>query len=111
MLRRLALYFAAVALLPCAFAQEFRATVNGHITDPSGTGIPNAKVTVRNAATNEIFNAESTSSGDYTVPFLKPGMYTVTAEVTGFKSQVRENIEARVADRVTVDFQMQVGDV
>ena len=42
---------------------------------------------------------------------LLPGKYRVTAEATGFKRAVRENIELRVNDRLTVDFTLEVGDL
>jgi hypothetical protein len=93
------------------FAQEFRATITGHISDPTGAGVPNAAVTVTNTATNEQLTAVSSSAGDYSVPFVKPGNYSVTIEAAGFKKQVRDDLVARVGDRVTVDFAMAIGDV
>src|SRR5690349_16747235 len=76
-----------------SFAQEFRATLSGRVSDASGAGVPNAKVTVHNVSTNEDFTAQTGEDGNYTVPFLIPGRYTVTAEAAGFKRQTRENIE------------------
>ena len=45
--------FAAFACGALALAQEFRGTVTGQVTDPTGAGVPNAKVTVQNLQTNE----------------------------------------------------------
>ncbi|HWR50866.1 MAG TPA: carboxypeptidase-like regulatory domain-containing protein, partial [Bryobacteraceae bacterium] len=99
---------AALATLTLC-AQEFRATITGRVTDASGSAVPAAKVSVTNTATNETSLAASSVTGDYTVPFLKPGRYSVSIEAAGFKKFIREDIEARVNDRVTVDAAMEVG--
>src|SRR5689334_6207727 len=80
----------ATVLIASAFAQEFRATLNGRVTDATGSGVPDAKVTATNVQTNEAASATTGGDGDYTIPFLKPGVYNVRAEVTGFKSAVQE---------------------
>src|SRR5579884_2029609 len=95
----------------CLFAQEFRGTINGRVTDPTGTGIPNAKVTVKNTATNEQSTANTGDAGYYTVPFLIPGRYNISVEAAGFKQESRDNIEVRVNDHITLNFEMQVGAV
>lgn len=92
-------------------AQEFRGTINGRITDATGAAVPDVKVTITNVATGEQSQAVSTNVGGYTVPFLRPGRYNVSAESAGFKRVLREDIEVRVGDAVTVDLEMQVGDV
>ncbi|MDQ6758599.1 MAG: carboxypeptidase-like regulatory domain-containing protein [Acidobacteriota bacterium] len=92
-------------------AQEFRATITGRVTDPVGTGVPGAKVTVQNTATNEQLSTTTSADGDYTVPFLVPGRYNVNIEAAGFKQETRNNIEVRVSDKVSVNFTMQIGAV
>src|SRR5689334_15851725 len=89
--------------------QEFRATLVGQVTDPSQAGISDAKVTATNTATNEKSQAVTSADGNYTIPFLVPGKYNVSVEKAGFKTTSRENIELRVADKVTVNLQMEVG--
>jgi hypothetical protein len=54
-------------------AQEFRATISGHVFDASGAAVPNAKIQAVNEATNETATATSDTSGSYTIPFLRPG--------------------------------------
>jgi hypothetical protein len=103
--------FAVLLISSISLAQEFRATLNGQVTDASGSGVPNAKVTAKNNATNEAATAVTGANGDYTLPFLKPGVYTITAETPGFKTATRNDIELRVADKVTVDFAMEVGAI
>lgn len=89
--------------------QEFRATVSGRVTDPNGASIPNANITVRNNATNETAAAVSSSEGNFTVPFLKPGTYTITIEATGFKKLVRDKQELQVGQTATINIVLEVG--
>lgn len=67
----------ARVLLPVLFpvlihAQEFRATITGRVTDASGGGVPDAKITAVNSKTNETAAATTGADGDYTIPLLKP---------------------------------------
>ena len=50
----------------------------------------------------------SSSEGAYTIPYLPPGLYRLTAELSGFKSFVRDNIELRMADRLAIEISMSV---
>lgn len=97
------------ALTPSARAQEFRATVNGRVTDPTGAAIPNATVTVRNTATNENVVVTTNGEGNYTVPFLRPGVYNITVEAPGFKKFTRDQQPLQVSQVATINVQLEVG--
>ncbi len=102
----------ALALLPStASAQEFRATVTGAVADPSGAKIAGARVEIKNQGTGVTVSTVTTGEGTYTTPFLEPGRYSVTATVSGFKTQTKTNVELNVSDRQQIDFTMQVGGV
>ena len=105
----LALGALVCAVLVCG--QEFRGTITGTITDPSGTGIANAKVTVQNLATNEQQTQMTSEQGNYTIPFLTPGTYKVTVEAPGFQTTVRPTVELHTNDKLSVNFEMQIGQV
>ena len=62
-------------------AQEFRATVRGRVVDSSQGSVPGTMVVVRNQETNEVATATTNQEGSYTIPFLRPGIYTLTAEL------------------------------
>lgn len=95
----------------CVSAQEFRATISGRVLDASGASVPNAKIQVVNVANNETSNATSDSSGAYTVPFLRPGMYKLSVTAEGFKQFNRENITLEVGKIAGIDVALEVGAV
>src|SRR3954447_15296444 len=68
-----------------AYAQSDNANVNGVITDPSGSAVPNAKVTIKNQANGLTREANSNESGVYSIPTVPPGLYTMSVEAAGFK--------------------------
>ena len=51
----------------------------------------------------------TTSDGAYTIPFLRPGVYTVSAELTGFRKVSQANVQLEVGQTVAINFQLQLG--
>jgi len=90
-----------------AFAQE--ATVVGTVTDPTGAAIPNVSITITNSDTGQVRRVATNSEGQFVVPDLRIGNYTVRAEGSGFKTAERKDLKLQVGDRARVDFQMQMG--
>src|SRR5215213_934436 len=107
--------FAVVLLLLFAFvaagAQESRGTIAGNVTDQNGAALPGATVTIRNVETNVAGTATTNEEGAYSFPLLNPGKYTLTINAAGFADSTRENIEVRVAERLTLDVPMNVTGV
>jgi len=105
---------AALATLLFAIAlqaQESRGTILGRVTDASGAVVPTADVKAVSVATGVTVTAQTNESGNYSLPFLVAGFYTVSAEANGFKKFVRENVQVRVNDRVEVNMEMVLGSV
>ncbi len=94
-----------------ASAQEFRASISGHVTDSTGATVPQAKVQATNLATKEVSNATTDSAGSYTIPLLQPGMYKLTITATGFKQYVRDNISLAISQAAGIDAKLELGDV
>jgi hypothetical protein len=92
-------------------AQEFRATITGRILDGSGALITGATVKAVNTATNETNTATSDNSGVYSIPFLRPGQYTLTVTQTGFKTAVRSNITLAISQVAGIDITLDVGQL
>ena len=103
------IFVVAMAIASPVVAQEFRGTVTGTITDPAGAAVPNATVTIRNVGTNQTNTVTSNGEGGYIVPLLQPGRYTISVTGSGFKTSTRENVEVKVDDRISVDFQLEIG--
>ena len=93
------------------FGQEYRATIVGSITDPSGAAAANARVTALNTGTGVATPAQANAEGNFMIPFLLPGAYTLRVEHSGFKTLERGPIELSVNDRTRVDLQLEVGQV
>jgi hypothetical protein len=94
-----------------AVAQEARGTILGRVTDASGSLMPGAEVKATNVATGVVVAAKTNESGNYSLPYLVPGVYVVTAENAGFKKFIRDNVQVRVNDTVELNIPMAVGDV
>jgi len=100
-------------MLCCAglYAQDFRATLTGTVTDPSGAAIPNATVKATNIAVNATKEAKTTSEGVYTIPYLDPGVYVVEVSASGFQLMKRTDITLEVAMKLNLPIKMTVGQM
>src|SRR5690349_6823488 len=92
-------------------AQSVDATLKGLVTDTSGGAVPGIKVEAKNTGTNVVSATVTDSAGQYTIPFLKPGAYSVSVEAPGFKKFTRTGLSLNVGDTVEVDVPLQVGAV
>ncbi|MEO7407102.1 MAG: carboxypeptidase-like regulatory domain-containing protein, partial [Vicinamibacterales bacterium] len=94
-----------------AFAQQETATMTGAVRDPSGATMPKATVTVTNIRTNISVKTKTDDAGVYTIPSLRPGEYSVTAESPGFSKVVRTGVTLQVAQVARIDVTLQPGAV
>ncbi len=102
----------AVCLMPQpAAAQAVSGTILGTVRDGTGAAIPGASVTVTNAATGLTRTVISSSVGEYSAPQVPTGNYTVTAELTGFKTMTIANVHVGVDQKVKADLKLEVGTV
>ena len=99
----------ALAASPGLLAQESRGSISGTINDNSGGALPGVTVSAVSKQTNQATVAVTNDRGVYTLLYLQPGVYAVTAELTGFKKVLRDNVEVRVNDRIGIDLTMEIG--
>jgi hypothetical protein len=92
-----------------SLGQEYRGTISGMITDQSGAAIPGAKITATETGTGTKSATISEATGAYTIPFLAPGQYTITAEAPGFKEFVRKGVTLSAGEHPVIHIQMQLG--
>lgn len=100
-----------LALSFSLYGQDTRGSILGRVTDATGANVAGAEVKVTSSATGVAVSAKTNDSGNYVVPYLTPGVYTVSAELAGFKKFIRENVQVRVNDAVQIDMPLTVGDV
>ena len=87
------------------FAQLDRGSISGVVTDPSGSAIAGAKVTVTNTAMGTQNSTATTDAGAYTVPQLAAGEYSITVVAPGFSTLIRNGITVSVGQTATINLQ------
>ena len=85
------------------------ATIQGLVTDPTGSVIPNATVTLTEEATQVTQNIHTDASGVYVFPNIKVGTYSVTVAATGFETYSKTHNVLEVGSNVAVNVQMTIG--
>ena len=93
------------------WAQTFRGTILGTVTDASGAVIAGANVTVKNAGTGLERTTQTSADGSYALPELQIGTYTVTIALSGFQTFVASGVTVNVAGERRVDAIMKTGQV
>src|SRR5882724_9553120 len=91
--------------------QAVNATLLGTVTDSSGAPVGNAKITITETNTGISRTSQTNESGNYVVPDLPPGTYTVVAELSGFKRASRPAIDVVVNTTGRVDLVLQPGNI
>ena len=106
---RLVVLLVVVVLLFVGQGLAQEATIVGTVTDPSGAAVPNVSITVTNNDTGLARTLPTSADGQYVVPDLGIGHYSVRATASGFKVAEQKNIVLAVNDRTRVDFKLEVG--
>jgi Carboxypeptidase regulatory-like domain/TonB dependent receptor-like, beta-barrel len=92
-------------------AQSGRGTITGTVTDSSGAIVPDAEITITNKANGEETKSRTTSAGLYRIPYVEPGSYRMTVSLKGFKTATRDNVQVLLAQTVTSDFSLELGEI
>ena len=92
-----------------ASGQVRSATITGTVTDSSGALVVDADVIARDEATNVEYTGKTTQAGQYTIPYLATGTYTVIASKTGFQRFTATGVHLGTSQTVKVDGTLAVG--
>jgi TonB-dependent receptor len=90
----------------CAAAQGGKGTIRGRVTDPSGSALVGAQVTLQQNGANVVSDAQ----GQFFINDLDPGTYTVQISYVGF-TQVKKDVAVAAGQTANLDTQMQVESV
>jgi carboxypeptidase family protein len=103
--------FSVLLLLsaPSISAQAVSGTILGTVTDPTDAVVAGAKVTLTHPATGYSRTIVSDSAGEYVAPSLPSGIYTISAEATGFRKLIISNLRLDVDQKARVDLKLQIG--
>lgn len=103
--------FVTSLAVPQLYAQEFRATVSGEVTDPTGAPIPVATVNAVQLDTQRKYTAKSNRDGIYVLQYLPPGHYRVSVAAPGFKTQVYSDVPLESAQKMNLNAKLSLGAV
>jgi hypothetical protein len=105
------LAFAVLSLVFCTqvLAQYDNGGLVGTIRDATGAPIPGAAVKITNNDTAIVAEMKTSASGDYDVPSLRVGVYTINASAPGFSDAVAKNITVSVGNVQHIDLTLKVG--
>lgn len=94
-----------------ATAQTATSIIHGNVTDGNGAALVNVTVTATLAGTNSEYRAVTNADGNYVIPGLRPGQYSLSFDLPGFRKAERAGIRVEVSQQARVDMVLQVGEV
>src|SRR5262245_60901608 len=90
---------------------QYRAGIQGIVTDPQGAVVIGATVTLTNKETNRTLTTKSSEDGFYRFDRLPPGSYRISAELANFKKKFLENVEVKAEDVQGINLVLEPGNV
>lgn len=106
---RTGLFAVCVILLTSWAHAQYRASIQGVVTDPQGAVIQGATVTLTNQETNQVLTSTTNGEGVYNFNALPPSRYTIKVEVQGFKQKVLENVSIISEQSNSLNLQLDLG--
>jgi Carboxypeptidase regulatory-like domain/TonB dependent receptor len=94
-----------------AQAQETTGTIAGNVSDTSGAAVVGSTVSATNTLTNTVRSTVTDSAGQYTLPSLPAGTYSLDVEMTGFQGQRTDSIVLDAGQSARQDFKISIGKV
>ena len=101
----------SLLLVGPAFTQSSNARVSGTIDDATRAVLPGVTVTAANTATGVVTTVLTNEAGAYNFASLTPGVYTVSAELPGFRTRSYTDVELGNAQSLRLNFTLTVGSL
>ncbi len=98
-----------LALSPGRVSAQATGQVTGVVADPTGSVVPKAKVELTSTTTSQVRTATTGSDGSYTFPLVAPGVYQVRVSMTGFRTNITDEVEVLVDGTTRADVKLVVG--
>lgn len=108
---RVALAGLVVLLCAATVNAQFRASVQGTVTDATGAIVPGATITLTSNETGRTQETKASDDGFYSFAGLAPGAYTISVEQQGFNKQVLENVVVNAEGVQGIDIALSTGGV
>ncbi len=108
---RIFLVLTCIVFLADAARAQYRASIQGVVTDPQGAVVSGATVTLKNLETNQTQTSTTNENGIYNFNALPPSQYSLTVEKTGFKKKVLGSVGVIAEQANAVNIQLDVGQV
>src|ERR1700730_11275921 len=109
---RLRILLMAFVLIACGSAlAQTTGTLLGIVSDQNGAVVPSATVKAQNTDTGFTVTVKASPEGSYLIPLLPLGHYSISVEVSGFKTFTRSGVLVPVGQDIRVDVKMEVGEV
>ncbi|HQU33152.1 MAG TPA: TonB-dependent receptor [Thermoanaerobaculaceae bacterium] len=99
-----------VGVVPALGQGNPTGTITGHVTDPDNLALPGVTVTVASPRLQGVRTVSTSENGDYIIPFLPAGDYTVTFELQGFAT-IKQAVNVKMADVLPVNVKMALSAV
>ncbi|NWF85924.1 MAG: carboxypeptidase regulatory-like domain-containing protein, partial [Bryobacteraceae bacterium] len=100
-----------LALVAANVMAQGTVTIYGTVSDKSGAVVPNVEITISNTLTGASRSVKSNDTGNYVAPQLAVGVYSVRAQMQGFKSFVQDKIQVQVDENRQVNILLEVGSL
>ena len=91
------------------FAQNYAGSISGTVTDPSGSAVPGASVTIVNVGTNATYSASTSDLGAFSAQQIPVGTYEVRIKVGNFKEYIAKSVEVHTSTVTEVNAQLAMG--
>lgn len=108
-IRRAGMFLMGFFCIAPVLAQE-NSTITGTVTDPSGSVVANATITITNDATSQSRQAVSNGAGIYQATSLGVGTFDLKVTASGFKTYTKTNITLHVNDTLKIDIPLAIGN-